>query len=134
MADTLVPDKGRIDEQALDTRQTLKYAEDLVLAYDALRASERRYRALWHIGKSLHQYVSLDDLISHAIQETREAMNAVSVSVSMYDNQTDEWIICRQDGVSGPISKEPRVETQGFKRALIVGVSSHDLYDTLCIS
>jgi len=106
MDDTSAPEKGQIDEQALDTRQTLKYAEDLVLTYDALRASERRYRALWHIGKSLHQYVNMDDLISHIIQETREAMNALSVSVSMHDNETDEWIICRQNDVSGPISKQ----------------------------
>ena len=115
MADTLVPDKDRIDEQALDTRQTLKYAEDLVLTYDALRASERRYRALWHIGKSLHQYVNMDDLISHVIQETREAMNAVSVSVLMHDHETDEWIICRQDDVSGLINKQRKSRSSASK-------------------
>lgn len=106
MADTSVPEKGSIDEQALDTRQTLKYAEDLALTYDALRASEGRYRALWHISKSLHQYVKMDDLISHIIQETREAMNAEIVSVVMYDEKSAEWIVCRPNGVSGPISKQ----------------------------
>jgi Nif-specific regulatory protein len=106
MADTLAPDKELIDEQALDTRQTLKYAEDLVLTYDALRESERRYRALWHIGKSLHQYVNSNDLISHIILETREAMKAEIVSVVIYDEKAAEWIVYRPNGVSGPISKQ----------------------------
>jgi len=106
MTDSPTSDEGQRDERVLDTKQTLKYAEDLALTYDALRASERRYRALWNIGKSLHKYADMDDLISHTIRETREAMNAASVSVLMCDEKTDEWIVSSQDDVSGLVNKQ----------------------------
>ena len=40
MVDTRKLDKEQIDKQILDTRQTLKYAEDLVKTYKALQRSE----------------------------------------------------------------------------------------------
>jgi transcriptional regulator with GAF, ATPase, and Fis domain len=105
MVDTTKSDKDRIDEQALDAEQTLKYAEDLVKTYMVLQESEKRYRALWHISKSLYQHMNMDDLILTIITRTSEAINAEALSIFLHDEKTDELVFHQADDQSGVITK-----------------------------
>ena len=47
MNDASKQDNDPLDEQALATKQALKYAEDLAQTYGELRKSENRYKALF---------------------------------------------------------------------------------------
>jgi transcriptional regulator with GAF, ATPase, and Fis domain len=121
MVDTTKSDKDQIDEQALDAKQTLKYAEDLVKTYMVLQESEKRYRALWHISKSLYQHMNMDDLILTIITRTSEAINAEAVSIVLHDEKTDELVFHRADDQSGVVTKR-RESRDPLKDGLIDSV------------
>lgn len=106
MVNLLKPDKEQLEEPALGKKQVLKYAEDLSQTYKALQDSERRYRTLWSIGKSLHKYINMDDLTLHIMNKIKESMKAEVVSIMLYNDGFDEWLFYRADDPSGPIKKQ----------------------------
>jgi class 3 adenylate cyclase/PAS domain-containing protein len=91
MTDTSEPEKDQIDEQALATKQALKYAQDLARTYGELKESENRYRALFEYApislweEDLSQVKKyIDGLRDTGVKDFRE----------YFDAHPEEVIVC----------------------------------------
>jgi len=91
MAEPSKPENDPLDEQVLAKKQALKYAEDLAQTYGALRASEKRYRALFEYAP-----VSLWEEDLSQVKEHIDSMRDRGIKDvrKYFDDHPEEVTIC----------------------------------------
>jgi Nif-specific regulatory protein len=89
-------DEVQLEEQALDKKQALKYAQDLALLYD--------------ISTTIHTIRNRDDLLLHIYDKVKEVIKAEGASIALHDSECKEFLFFRTaehgtDASSGGLTK-----------------------------
>jgi len=64
----------------------------------------QEFKSLWDISRSLHQYLNIDDLISHIFKKITELMAVETISIALHDEKSNELVFCWSGDI--PIASE----------------------------